>query len=423
MSILCYMDNLPSTIRRRPHFCQNTLPLAPMKKTDIAHTLSRFCLLLACAVLFACAKQPLPTLIVDKEVPGGPHYMPQVFFTPMTRSGAVQIPEAEALAILKTLPTQLQKTSWDHIDFALEQSYRFASKRPQKAVAIHVPGLQVDYGDITRTLSSLKKDIPRLKKQPQILATEYTWYRIGPDFGITGYYEPTLRASRTPSPKYYYPLYRKPSDLKRGKRYYTRHQIDRQGALAGKNLEIAWVDSEIDAFFLHIQGSGRLLFEDGSTTHVLYGAKNNRGYTAIGRKMAEQCLIDDDNVCMPEIRRYLDANPDKAPEIFDLNKSYVFFYESQQGPVGATGRPLTPWVTVATDKRVLPHGTPMMFVTGLPDTQGTHYRPFTGLMLSQDAGGAIKRNRIDVFFGPGEEAEYLAGHLDTKGAVYVLLKR
>lgn len=394
-----------------------------MKQTPFGNRLFLVFLLLASILLWGCAKQPLPTLIVEHEVPGGTRYMPKIFFDPMTHSGTVQLSEKDALKVLGTLPTQMQKTSWDEIDFALEQSYLYASKRPQSGVALNLPGLRATFGDITKTLASLKRDIPRLKKQPQILASEYTWYRVGPDFGITGYYEPTLRASRTRSSKYYYPIYRKPSDLKKGKRYYTRHQIDRQGALTGKNLEIAWVDSEIDAFFLQIQGSGRLLFEDGSVTHVLYGAKNNRGYTAIGRKMAERGLIDKDKVSMPEIRRYLDTHPAEAPEIFDLNKSYVFFYESSKGPVGATARPLTPWVTVATDKRVLPHGTPMMFATGLPDTQGTHYRPFTGLMLSQDAGGAIKRNRIDVFFGPGEEAEFLAGHLDTKGAVYVLLKR
>lgn len=394
-----------------------------MKKKSFPFHIPLSVLAFLCLIFTGCAKQPLPTLIVEQEVPGGTHYTPKIFFSPMTSSGAVQISEKEALAVLKALPTQQQKTSWDEIAFALNQSYLHASKRPASAVGIHVPGLQASYGEITKTLASLKKDIPRLKQQPQILATEYTWYRIGPDFGITGYYEPTLRASRTRSAQYWYPLYRKPSDLRRGKRYYTRYQIDRRGALANKNLEIAWVDSEIDAFFLHIQGSGRLLFEDGSITHVLYGDKNNRGYTAIGRKMAEQGLIDKDKVSMPEIRRYLDAHPEKAAEIFDLNKSYVFFYEADRGPLGATGRPLTPWVTVATDRRVIPHGMPMMFVTGLPDTQGTHYRPFTGLMLSQDAGGAIKRNRIDVFFGPGDEAEYLAGHLDTKGAVYVLLKR
>ena len=345
-------------------------------------------------------------------------------FTPLAQRGAFPLPakEAESLA-LKMNPRNQKLGSWQDLSFPISQSLAYAAARPTGTVAVNVPGLQLTYGQLATSLQHMQTLLPRLSAQPGLLAKEFTWYRIGPDFGFTGYYEPTLKASRTKSAAYPYPLYKVPSDIRKGVPYHTRNAIDRKGALAGRNLEIAWVSSEADAFFLHIQGSGRLQFADGTVSHVLYAGKNNCSYVPLGRIMRDRGLLAPDNVNMPSIRQCIVDNPALQNELFDANPSYVFFREAAQGPLGAMGRTLTPWVSTATDRSTLPHGAMVFATLPLPDNGGQHTQPFYGITLPQDTGGAIKGNRIDLFCGPGDQAAHTAGYLNTRGAVYILVKK
>ncbi len=350
---------------------------------------------------------------------GGP-----MFFTPLEQSGAFLLSQAQAEELSrKLLPRQQGLGAWQDLDFAVRQSLAYAQSRPKDSIAISASGLTLTYGELSATLRRLQDLLPALDKQPSLLARDFSWYRLGPDFHCTGYFEPTLRASRKKSAAYPYPLYRVPPDLRQGVAYYTRRDIDRKGVLAGRGLELAWVSSEMDAFFLHIQGSGRLVFEDGSETHVLYAGKNNRAYVPLGRVMRDQGLLAPDNINMRAIRECLLGNPEKCAELYDSNPSYVFFREAAQGPVGAMGRPLTPYVSIATDRSVLPHGSLIFATTALPDATGKPGRAFHGLLLPQDTGGAIKKRRIDLFCGPGEEAAHNAGYMDYPGAVYILIKK
>ncbi len=346
------------------------------------------------------------------------------FFTPMTEKGVsrLSVSQAKALAV-KMDPKNQGLRGWRELDFAVSQSLAHASTRPAQAVAFAQDGLTLTYGRLTETLHHLRGILPRLDADPGLLAEAFTWYRIGPDFGFTGYYEPTLHASRTRSKEYYYPLYRLPPELKSGRGYHTRHAIDRRGALAGRGLEIAWVNSEADAFFLHVQGSGRLRFRDGTTGHVLFAGKNNRAYVSLGRVMRDQGLLEPDDVNMRSIRRVLREHPKRQAELFDANPSYVFFRESNTGPYGAMGRLLTPWVSTATDTSLMPHGVLNFLILPLPDASGRSARPFHGLTLPQDVGGAIKGSRIDLFCGTGGFAEHTAGFLNARGAVYILVKK
>lgn len=379
-------------------------------------------LLLGSALLFCAgcpARQGEGTMPVGPQQFSGPP-----LFTPMTTRGAVVLSprEAESLA-LKMSVRYHGMASWQELAFPVSQSLAYAGSRPASSTAVNFPGLTLTYGQLTTSLKHLQSLLSQLDKYPGLLAKDFTWYRIGPDFGFTGYFEPTLKASRKKSTAYPYPLYRVPPDLKAGRPYYTRNQIDRKGVLAGRNLEIAWVSSEMDAFFLHIQGSGRLLFEDGSVSHVLYAGKNNRSYVPLGRVMRDRGLLEPDNVNMQSIRECLLGNPDKCAELYDSNPSYVFFREASKGPLGAMGRPLTPYVSTATDRSVLPHGSLAFSIIPLPDASGKPNRPFYGLTLSQDVGGAIKGHRVDLFCGAGPEAPHMAGYLNAKGAVYLLVKK
>jgi Membrane-bound lytic murein transglycosylase len=347
----------------------------------------------------------------------------RTWFIPFQSQEARTVSKEEALRALSAMnPAAQGLASWKDFSFALEQSLAHVSGRPPKQAAINYPGLQVSNETLAATLLHLQTLLPRLDAEPSLLATEFQWFRIGPDFGITGYFEPALNASRKKSAKYSYPLYKKPANLRKGRPYHTRHAIDRKGALAGKKLEIAWVDSEADAFFLHVQGSGRLNFDDGTSSHILYADKNNREYKSLGRMMKEMGLLEEGNVSMQSIRQYLADHPEQQAELFDMNPSYVFFREASSGPLGSMGRPLTPWVSVATDRSVLPHGSLAFLITPLP-REDRGETPFYALVLPQDRGGAIKRNRMDIFCGAGKGAEFVAGHLDARGAVYILVKQ
>jgi len=231
---------------------------------------------------------------------------------------------------------------------------------------------------------------------------------------FTGYYEPLLNGSRTRSAIYFYPLYAPPA---MASNLPDRQAID-EGALEGLGLEIFWVDDPITAFFLHIQGSGRVSLPDGSEVRVGYAGQNGHAYYAIGRELIAREEIAREDISLQSIRDWLRANPDQANGVMWTNASYIFFHELDgPGPLGAQGVPLTPGRSLAVDDRFLAYGVPVWLSTTLPGG-----RAWNRLMVAQDTGGAITGPvRGDIFFGPGAEAEWLAGHMKGEGQYYVLL--
>ena len=377
-----------------------------------------FFLVALCFLVSACSLKQTD----DTFVKGGAYTPPM--FTPLEQPGVFRVPQQEAESLARKMhPRYHDLRSFTGLSFGVRQSLAHVSSRPASSIAMQQPGLTLTFGQLAATLKHLQAILPALDKDPGLLARDFVWYRIGPDFRYTGYFEPTLRASRKQSAAYPYPLYRLPPDLRRGVPYHTRHAIDRRGVLAGRGLELAWVDSEMDAFFLHIQGSGRLVFEDGSVYHVLYAGQNGHPYVPVGRVLRDRGLLDPDDVNMQSIRDWLTANPELAAELYDTNPSYIFFRLATKGPVGAMGRPLTPYFSTATDRSVLPHGSVVFSIIPLPDATGVPRRPFYGLTLPQDVGGAIRGHRVDLFFGAEKGAAHLAGYLNSMGAVYVLVKK
>jgi membrane-bound lytic murein transglycosylase A len=258
---------------------------------------------------------------------------------------------------------------------------------------------------------------------------------------ITGYFEPELRGSRERGGGFTVPLYRRPSDLVavnhdsfskelNGQRiagkviqgrlvpYYDRSQIER-GALRGRNIELVWVDSATDAFFLHIQGSGRIRMRDGSILRVGYAGSNGHPYTAIGRALIKRGAIPRDKVSMQTIQKWLAAHPADGATLMRTNKSYVFFRElTGAGPLGAQGVALTPERSIAVDRRFLPLGLPVWLDTTLPDATNSQFRK---LMIAQDTGGAIRGAvRADIFWGFGEYAARMAGAMKSRGRYWFL---
>ncbi|MBL9033704.1 MAG: MltA domain-containing protein [Rhodospirillaceae bacterium] len=236
---------------------------------------------------------------------------------------------------------------------------------------------------------------------------------------VTGYYEPILDGSRVKDAQHAYPLYRLPATPTR----FDRAEID-AGALAGRGLELLWVSDPVDAFFLQVQGSGRVRLPDDTIVRVGFAGTNERGYVSIGRAMVDAGIMTKEEVTLQTIRAYLAAHPDEVMDWLHKNPRYVFFRElgpsAESGPIGALNVPLVPGRSVAIDPDFVSLGLPLWLNTTRPDTGGALQR----LVVAQDKGGAIKGpGRIDLFWGAGEEAELLAGEMKQSGVYWVIVPR
>lgn len=353
--------------------------------------------------------------------------------------------EADSLAA-RLSPRTRENGSWSGLAPVLEQNLRYIRNRPQDAVCVNRPGLVLTWGMLGDSVEELLSLLPELDRDPRLAAERFTWLKLAPGTLLTGYYEPWLKASLTPDETYRYPLYGVPDDLKtlnlgafhprwKGQTltyrvgeegvepYPDREAIDGRGELDGRGLEIAWAADPVDVFFLQIQGSGRLDLPDGSFRHILYGGKNGRQYRSLGKLLIERGCIPREEMSMQRIRAYLNANPDVAEALFYENPSYVFFRLADDGPYGSMGSILTPGVSVAVDRRVIPLGSVVALKTALMDYESGRAEPFLSLMAAQDTGGAIKGTRMDLFCGAGPEAELLAGHLQEDSEVFMLVSK
>ena len=261
---------------------------------------------------------------------------------------------------------------------------------------------------------------------------------------FTGYYEPELRGAWKPNTTYRYPIYARPKDLVsidlgdfrdefKGRQlagqlkgnklrpYPTRADIE-SGVLKGQQLELLWVDNAIDVFFLHVQGSGRVMFEDGSMIRVGYAGRNGRRYTPIGRELVAKGILAQKKVSLQSIRRWLAANPIAGRQLMEKNKSYIFFRLIEgDGPIGAQGITLTAGRSLAVDRKYIPLGVPVWLNTSQP---GKSKKPLRRLVLAQDTGSAIRGPvRGDLFFGFGNDAGIGAGQMRENGTYYLLLPR
>ncbi len=346
---------------------------------------------------------------------------------------------------------------WESLISALEKNMGYLNKLDSESL--------FHYGPHTFTCRQVKesqtaflnliREKPNPERLDKAIRENFMVYRATGHNGdeqvlFTGYFEPLYEASLTPNETFRYPLYKKPEnlitadlslfkkDLKgrkitgriEGKRflpYYSRKEIE-AGALNGKDLELAWLKSPVDAAFLHIQGSGRLLLKEGGALNVGYSTSNGRSYQSIGRYMLDKGLLTREEMSMQAIRRYLSEHPETIQEILNHNPSYIFFRPLKTGPVGNIGVPLTPGRSLALDSKRFPKGA-LAFIscqkpTLNPKGDITGWHGFSRFVVNQDTGGAIKGpGRADIFWGNGPYAETVAGHLKHEGELYILIKK
>ena len=233
---------------------------------------------------------------------------------------------------------------------------------------------------------------------------------------FTGYYEITLNGSKKRGGPFQIPIYRRPADPKR----FSRAEIE-DGALAGQGLEVLWVDDPVDAFFLEIQGSGRVHLKEGGMVRIGYDGSNGHAYVAVGRLLIERGEIPREQVTMQAIRAWMKAHPPEGVALRRENPSYVFFREIPgEGPLGAQRVPLSAGRSLAVDRAFIPLGIPIWLEARERFTSGVIHR----LVIAQDTGGAIKGPvRGDLFWGHGKEAAEGAGAMNARGRYYLLLPR
>ena len=321
---------------------------------------------------------------------------------------------------------------WDADDLAaavpafLKSCRRFA-KAPKDA-AFGPVEKGVDYGRVADWLPACRK-AAALPAGDAAAAREFFETAFQPvavvDYGdaeglFTGYFEIGLAGSRRRHGRYQTPIYRRPPDL--GTAQHLSRAVIEDGALAGRGLELFWVDDPIGAFFLQIQGSGQIRLDDGTVVRVGYDGQNGLRYVAVGRLLVERGIMPREKVTMTSIWAWMQAHPAAGAALRREDPSYVFFRVVKGGgPLGAEHAVLTQERSLAVDRAYIPLGVPIWLAADerfLPDTKVER------LVVAQDTGGAIKGPvRGDLFWGAGQVAGERAGAMNARGRYWLLLPR
>ncbi|MFO7884393.1 MAG: MltA domain-containing protein [Desulfobacteraceae bacterium] len=268
---------------------------------------------------------------------------------------------------------------------------------------------------------------------------------------FTGYYEPSLEGSLVQTDEYPYPLYTAPDDLltldlaafsekftseplrmaridrqNRVVPYYSRKEINAIKDFHKRAAPLVFLKSRIDRFFLEIQGSGRVNLKQGGILRVHYHTKNGHPYRSIGKYLIDNQKIPREKMSMQSIRAWLKRHPEEVESIFNYNPSFVFFKEQPNGPLGCLGVKVTSMRSIATDTALFPKGALCFIHTFIPhntkDTDRDTWQKYSGFVLNQDTGGAIKGpGRADFFYGSGKYAEFAAGQMNHPGKLYFLV--
>jgi membrane-bound lytic murein transglycosylase A len=272
----------------------------------------------------------------------------------------------------------------------------------------------------------LSTRLQKLKLSPKTGNDSNTAYSVK----FTGYYKPVLEGSRTRHGAYQTPIVAKPKDLvvcngKSGQKlpdgscrnpYPTRAEIEKN---INNYKTIVWLKDPVSAFFLHIQGSGTVELDDGTTMHLGFAAKNGHPYVPIGRTLRQMGELQAP-VTADKIRDWLEANPTRAREILDSNPSFIFFHETKEESPGAMGVKLTGGRSLAVDRDYIPLGIPVWVKTTNTFDNSTWHR----MMFAQDVGSAIQGPvRGDIYFGHGPLAGKRAGKQNAEGELYVMVPK
>ncbi|MGK7949163.1 MAG: murein transglycosylase A [Xenococcaceae cyanobacterium] len=297
------------------------------------------------------------------------------------------------------------------------------------------------------TLSRVKNSLLRFRQLllsanspeelQQAIAREFDLYAsVGNDnlgtVAFTGYFEPTYQASRIPRAEYRYPLYRKPANFDRWSNPHpTRAQLEgKDGLLGNKSIlagnELVWMRDRLEAFLVQVQGSARLQLTDGTNMSVGYGGTTNYPYTSLGKQLVEDGIFTLEELTLPKLLAYFQANPETLDKYIPRNNRFIFFRDTAgKAPTGSLSVPVTGDRSIATDKSLMPPGGLALIFAPIPqitETGEIEINYVDRFVLDQDTGSAIKgAGRVDIFLGSGKLAGDRAGLVNGNGRLYYLL--
>jgi len=245
---------------------------------------------------------------------------------------------------------------------------------------------------------------------------------------FTSYYTPDLEGSREPTVEYKHPIYSLPKN--ETDRKSSRVEIDFDKKLAGKGLEFLWVKNTLfDIYFMHIQGGGRVTLPDGSTTYLSYQGANGQKFQFVSKYLIESGLMQREETNYFTQRAFLEANPEHQRPTYSTAPFFIYFKETQEEPHGIENMSLTEGRSLAWDNTIYKTSGVINFIqtvktTHLDQAGKPVKAPFSRFFLAQDTGSAIRGNaRVDLYWGYGEEALFVAGKLMEVGDQYFLMKK
>lgn len=235
---------------------------------------------------------------------------------------------------------------------------------------------------------------------------------------FTGYYEPEISGSLIEDDEFKFPIYKKPKELITDQKWFSRRDIEEGHILRGKNLEIVFLRSMLEVFFLQVQGSGRVILRDGSTIRVGYDCKNGHDYVSIGEVLVRRGVFSPKTISHQELKNWIIANPIDGNALLYENPSYVFFkvipdLSPLNGPIGTAKSSLECLRSIAVDPAHIPLGSPIW-------VEKKGHPLLRRIMIAQDTGSAIKGPlRADIYCGTGQKAEEMAGNINDFGRMIV----
>ncbi len=398
---------------------------------------------------FIRGQQPAPSVPVAVTPP--PHTEPVAIYTPVDINelpGWTQDSVAQALPALKRSCAQFDKLD----PTAIVGRDTLARNAQSWQTACRTLD-QVNDGDAALRAALTQNFTAYRVAQSRVASSDDAAREPPNDHGtFTGYYEADIKGSLTRGGAYQVPIYGRPHNLvtvnlkdflppsvqmpsgtptslvgrviENGelKPYYTRAEIDADGAIANDADVLLWAEDPVAVHILHIQGSGRVTLPDGQIMRIGFAGHNGRAFRGIGSILLEAGALKPGGASMIAVREWLAQHPTEAATYMNRNTRYIFFRkldpaEAQDGPIGAQGISLTPMRSLAADPQFVPLGAPVWLDTADPDGI-----PLQRLMVAQDVGAAITGPvRGDVFWGHGDDAFAKAGRMKSTGGYFIFV--
>ena len=294
------------------------------------------------------------------------------------------------------------------------------SRNPNQRVAKH--GANLSIRTLSQTLSSLISWHGNLT--PQELESQFELMPLAnstqKNTKFTGYYTPIIQASARPDEEFRYPIYRSP--MAGSLRLLSRSMIS-QGALKNKGLEIAWTNDPVGFFYLQIQGSGVLEYQNGQRLTISFDGSNEKPFRSLAKYMQQMGYLRG-NLGREAIQNWFYANPHHMQAVLNNNPRYVYFKPSKKDLITASGMSIVPGISVAVDTDFIPFGSVLLAEVPMINSKGQTLGAEWKILLPQDRGVAIKGPaRMDIYTGKGEEARIVASRLTGLGKAFLLRKR